>query len=91
MYERMVFKMVEEGIIRNLDALGRVVIPKEMRKLLNVRDGDAVRIIKQDNAVVIKRAERTCMLCGSGKDLIDYKDTCVCRKCAGELGKIRDL
>ncbi|MDO5517959.1 MAG: AbrB/MazE/SpoVT family DNA-binding domain-containing protein [Clostridium sp.] len=83
--------MMEEGIIRNLDSLGRVVIPKEMRKLLNVRDGDAVRIIKQDNGIVIRRAERTCMLCGSEKDIVDYRDNYVCRRCAGELGQIRNL
>lgn len=82
--------MMDEGIIRNLDALGRVVIPKEMRKLLNVSYGDAVRIIKQNNEVVIRRAERTCMLCGSEENLVDYKETFVCRKCAEELGKINN-
>ncbi len=43
--------MVEEGIVRRLDDLGRIVIPKEMRKLMNVKEKDFVRIIKQNNSI----------------------------------------
>ena len=53
--------MVEEGIVRRLDNLGRVVIPKEMRKLMNVKENDFVRIIKQNNSIIIQKFSRSCI------------------------------
>lgn len=82
--------MNDEGIIRSLDPMGRVVIPKEMRKLLNVMDGDKVRIIKKNNSVVIKRVADSCLVCGSEQDLIEYKDVCLCRNCVKEMDRMSD-
>ena len=82
--------MNDEGIIRSLDPMGRVVIPKEMRKLLNVMDGDKVRIIKENNSVVIKRVADSCLVCGSEQDLIEYKDVCLCRNCVKEMDRMSD-
>lgn len=82
--------MNDEGIIRSLDPMGRVVIPKEMRKLLNVMDGDKVRIIKKNNSVIIKRVAGSCLVCGSEQDLIEYKDVCLCRNCVKEMDRMSD-
>lgn len=82
--------MNDEGIIRSLDPMGRVVIPKEMRKLLNVMDGDKVRIIKKNNSVVIKRVADSCLVCGNEQDLIEYKDACLCRNCVKEMDRMAD-
>lgn len=82
---------MDEGIIRNLDSLGRLVIPKEMRKLLNVDYGDAVRIIKQNKEVVIKRAEKSCIICGCEENLVECRDTYVCRDCVREIGRLNNF
>lgn len=79
--------MIEEGIVRRLDNLGRVVIPKEMRKLLNVEEKDFVRIIKQNNSIIIKKYSRSCMICGKEKDIKEYKGICLCSKCIEQIGK----
>lgn len=77
--------MNNEGIIRNLDNMGRIVIPKEMRKVLKVMNGDKVRIIKDNNTVVIKKVADSCFLCGSENNLIEYKDAYICKKCVREM------
>ena len=82
--------MNDEGIIRSLDPMGRVVIPKEMRKLLNVMDGDKVRIIKKNNSVIIKRVAGSCLVCGSEQDLIEYKDAWLCRNCVKEMDRMAE-
>lgn len=46
--------MKATGIIRRIDDLGRVVIPKEIRKTLNIRDGDSLEIYRVDDGVVFK-------------------------------------
>ena len=41
------------GIVRKIDELGRIVIPKEIRKNLNIRNGEDVQIFIQDNSIVL--------------------------------------
>lgn len=81
--------MVEEGIVRRLDDLGRIVILKEMRKLINVCERDFVRIIKQNNSIIIKKVSRSCMICGGESELTEYKDVCICRNCIQHIGNMK--
>ena len=48
--------MLETGIIRKIDELGRVVIPKEIRKNLKVNEGDPIEIFIDDNNHIILRS-----------------------------------
>ena len=79
--------MVDEGVVRRLDELGRVVIPKEMRKLLNVEKKDLVRIIKQNNSIIIKKYSMSCMICGETKNIKEYKGICLCSRCIEQIRK----
>lgn len=47
--------MKDTGIIRHLDELGRVVIPKEIRKKLKIKNGDPVEIFTNNNSVMLKK------------------------------------
>ena len=47
--------MKATGIVRRIDDLGRVVIPKEIRRACNIREGDPLEIFLQDDAVVFKK------------------------------------
>ena len=47
--------MKATGIIRRLDDLGRIVIPKEIRRNMRLREGDAMEIFLEDNCVCLKR------------------------------------
>lgn len=73
------------GLERNIDNLGRVVIPMEMRKQLNFDKNQRVSIQLYNNHVVIKKAEKVCCFCGSSDDLINYKDFLVCNNCIVNL------
>jgi len=43
------------GIIRNVDPLGRVVIPKEIRKVMGINEGDPIEIVKVNNDIVMRK------------------------------------
>ena len=45
------------GIVRRIDDLGRVVIPKEMRQTLRIREGDPLEIFIDGEVILIRRAE----------------------------------
>lgn len=81
--------MKSSGIVRNTDLLGRVVIPKEMRKQLLIKDGDPVEIIKVDNTVVIKRYRSRCIFCNCEDELIKFESQYICNDCKESISKIK--
>lgn len=77
--------MSDSGIVRNLDNLGRVVIPKEMRKLLAINVGDPVEIIKDKNTVVLKKYGNRCVFCEGEDEIVEFLGSYVCSKCKNIL------
>ena len=49
---------MDTGVVRKIDELGRIVIHKEIRKNLNIRNGEDVSIFVKDNMIVLKKYER---------------------------------
>lgn len=47
--------MKNSGITRKIDELGRIVVPKEMRYNLGIRDGEMLEIYTENNAIIIKK------------------------------------
>ena len=45
--------MKATGFLRNIDDLGRVVIPKEIRRMLNIREGDPLEVYVDSNMVIL--------------------------------------
>lgn len=66
---------------RELDALGRIVIPKGIRKKFNLQTGDQIEILVDKNKLIIQKYEDDCIFCGSTKKLSDYKGKKVCNHC----------
>ena len=79
--------MIYDGIVRNLDSLGRVVIPKELRKKLDMKEGEPVSTTDHESMIVIRKYTKGCVFCGSEKELIEYRNMCVCKKCRESLNK----
>ncbi|WP_432649142.1 AbrB/MazE/SpoVT family DNA-binding domain-containing protein [Huintestinicola sp.] len=77
--------MKSSAITRQLDALGRVVIPIEMRRNLNIENRDSVEIYAEDDRIIIKKAGESCVFCGSAENLLIFKDRCVCSECLAQL------
>lgn len=51
--------MKATGIVRRIDELGRIVIPKEIRRNLNIKDGDSLEIFldKETNGVMFVKVD----------------------------------
>ncbi|NRT77896.1 AbrB/MazE/SpoVT family DNA-binding domain-containing protein [Clostridium beijerinckii] len=79
--------MKASGIVRKLDSLGRIVIPKEIRKVLGIYDGDSMEIIKVDNEVVVRKYIKGCIFCGSDKDVIEFNGAIICDECRKALSQ----
>lgn len=77
--------MKKSGIVRNVDNLGRVVLPKEIRKVLSISEGDPVEILKENNQIVVKKYYKGCIFCGNENEVTEYKGMSICGECIKEL------
>lgn len=77
--------MKSTGIVRKVDELGRIVIPKELRKTLMIEEGDSLEIYVDGEQIILKKYERSCTFCGEAKGLINYKGKNICKKCLKEM------
>lgn len=76
------------GIVRKVDGLGRVIIPKEVRNLRGIQIGDSLEFFSDKDTIVLIKYETslpTCIVCKSLDNLLQAKDTTICRKCAEEI------
>ena len=77
--------MKAAGIVRNLDNVGRLVIPKEMRNMIGINEGDPLEIIQVNNEIVVKKYSKGCIFCGSDKEVVEFRDFLVCVGCRKSL------
>ena len=79
--------MKSTGIVRNIDELGRVVVPKELRKKLGIANTDPVEIYVEEDKIILKKYIPVCHFCGSTEGLQDFKEKKICSSCIKELSE----
>jgi len=78
--------MKSTGIARKIDELGRLVLPIELRRKLNIDVKDALEIYTtDDNSIILRKVENTCIFCGATEGLAEFKGKMVCQSCRAEL------
>ena len=77
--------MKSTGIVRKVDELGRIVLPIEMRRTLDIAERDALEIYVEGSSVILKKYKPSCILCDGSKDVTEFKGKNVCPKCLKEL------
>lgn len=79
--------MKSTGIVRKVDELGRIVLPIELRRTLNIAEKDALEIYVDGESVLLKKYEPACIFCGNAKNVKMYKNKNICSECIDELKK----
>ena len=80
--------MKTTGIVRQMDSLGRIVLPIELRRTLDIAQKDSLEIYVEEDRIVLKKYEPTCIFCENTKDIVDYKGKNICPSCLQELKNI---
>ena len=83
--------MKTTGVVRKLDELGRITLPIELRRSLNLDVKDGLEISVQDDCIILKKAESADIFTGSTDDLIDYEGKKVSRSSVLALAKLAGL
>ena len=77
--------MKQTGIIRPLDHLGRIVLPKELRRTFDINPEDFLEMYVEDGRIILEKYEPTCIFCKESSDLQVVKGKRICKKCLEEL------
>ena len=77
--------MKSTGIVRKVDELGRIVLPIEMRRTLDIAERDALEIYVDGPSIVLKKHQPACVFCDDAKDILTYRGKNVCRNCVKAL------
>ncbi|MBP1743515.1 MAG: putative regulator of stationary/sporulation expression [Firmicutes bacterium] len=77
--------MKSTGVVRRVDELGRIVIPIELRRTLDIAEKDALEIYVDGEQIILKKYEPACIFCGDARDVTNYRGKNICKKCMNEL------
>ncbi len=80
--------MKTTGITRPVDALGRVVIPVELRRVLNIKTDDYLEIFVDGEYIMLKKFDASCVFCGSKENVKEIRGKNICESCVNELKKL---
>ena len=94
--------MKSTGIVRRVDELGRIVLPKELRTILDIKsckekgssnksESDAVEIFVDGEEIILRKYNPGCHCCGETNNLKEVLGLKICPKCLKEFAKARDL
>lgn len=81
--------MKSTGIVRKVDQLGRVVIPIELRRNLDIDDKDSLEIFVEDEQIILKKYSPACCFCSNASGVRVFKNHNVCSACLEELMSLK--
>lgn len=76
--------MKATGMIRKVDELGRIVLPIELRRNLDIAERDELEIYVDGECIVLRKHEASCVFCG-GSVLRQFHGKYICADCLAEL------
>lgn len=79
--------MKSTGIVRKVDELGRVVIPIELRRTLDIEEKDSLEIYVDSDRIILRKYEPACIFCGSADDVENFKGKNICKSCLDSMSQ----
>ena len=79
--------MKSTGIIRKVDDLGRIVLPIELRRMLDIAERDELEIYMENDQIILQKYEPACVFCASSRNLIVHRGKNVCQECIRKMSE----
>ena len=77
--------MRSTGMFRRVDELGRIVLPKELRTRLEIKEGDPLEILVDGEKLVLQKYQPACVFCGGEEDIVYFQGKRVCAACLAQI------
>ena len=75
------------GVIRKVDEQGRILLPMEVRRGLELRCGDEVEMVLDGGTLMLRKFQPSCIFCGGTEQMVIYEDRYICQRCMQNLRK----
>lgn len=80
--------MKSTGIVRKIDESGRVVIPIELRRTLDMDIGDSIGFYVEGGQLILKKHEPACVFCGEASKVYDFRGKKICKECLEQIREV---
>lgn len=80
--------MKSTGILRSVDELGRIVLPKSMRQNLEITERDQLEIYTEGDRIILRKHQPSCVFCEAGENVVFFNGKRVCSSCLEELKRM---
>ena len=77
--------MKATGMVKQIDEMGRIVIPREIKRSMGIQDRDHLEIFVEDNKIILKKHQPGCIFCGNTEQIVTFKGKLVCLDCKKEM------
>lgn len=77
--------MKSTGIVRRIDEMGRIVLPAELRRTLDIGDKETMEIFVDGSNIVLKKYSPSCIFCDGFRDVVRFKGKSICSRCLRQL------
>ena len=77
--------MKSTGMIRRMDELGRIVLPAEIRQMMDIHVKDQIEIFTEGDKIVLRKYYPACIFCGKTEQLFYFRDKRICASCVAEV------
>ena len=77
--------MKATGIVRRLDQLGRIVIPRELRVTFDLNEADPVEIFVDGSDIILRKYNPGCIFCKDATDVVQFEGKTICKKCIKKM------
>ncbi|MBR0355396.1 MAG: AbrB/MazE/SpoVT family DNA-binding domain-containing protein [Oscillospiraceae bacterium] len=81
--------MKSTGIVRKVDELGRIVLPIEMRRTLDIAEKDALEIYVDGDNIILRKYQPACIFCDNMKNVVSFQGKNICPDCLEKLKALR--
>lgn len=79
--------MKSTGIVRKVDELGRIVLPMELRKCMDINIKDPLEIYTEGEYILVKKYQPACIFCNEASDVVTFNGKNICKECLNKLNE----
>ncbi len=82
--------MKSTGMVRKVDELGRVVLPAELRKTMDIQVQDSLEIFTEGGRIILQKYQQSCIFCSNVDETVFFADKRICKECLAKLKGIEN-
>lgn len=80
--------MKSTGIVRRVDELGRIVLPIELRRTLDIEEKDSLEIYVDGSSIILRKYQPSCIFCDNSDNTVSFKGKMICKDCLRNIANL---